>query len=148
MSIMRRRTGTTLADLIITLSILGIVLGIAAPRVATLRAHGAVRSARDAAAAAIERARSLSVARGNARVIIDPAAGTLTMESPVGVPVESPLRLAATYGVTVAAGASRAVAIDFNAMGLGVVASRTITITRGVARAGLSVSSWGRVRRW
>jgi type II secretory pathway pseudopilin PulG len=149
MRIVRQRAGLTLADLIITLSILGIVLGMAAPRVAALRAHGAVRSARDAAAAAVERARSLAVARGTARVTVDPSAGTIVIESPIGLAVDPVLRLGEAYGVSVGVGGTGVpVSLDFNAIGLGVVASRTITLSRGPAQAGLSVSSYGRVRRW
>lgn len=145
----RRRAGYTLADLIITLAILGIALGMAAPRVGAVRAQGAVRSARDAAASAFERARSLAVSRGTARVTVDPAAGTIAVEAPIGIAADAVLRLADTWGVAVTVGsASGPVAIDFNAIGLGVVASRTITLTRGAAQAGLSVSAYGRVRRW
>jgi Tfp pilus assembly protein FimT len=148
MRIVRRRAGFTLADMIITLAVLGIVLGMAAPRVGALRARGAVRSARDAAASAFERARSLAVARGTARVTVDAAAGTIAIESPVGIAADAALHLTDVWGVAVDLGGSRTAVLDFNAIGLGVVASRTITLTRGAAQAGLTVSSYGRVRRW
>jgi len=139
----------TLADLIITLAILGIVLSIAAPRIAVLRSRGAVRSARDAAVSAIEHARSLAVSRGTARVRLDPATGTVAVEAPIGIAGGPVLHLAETYGVSIGVSGSGANAvIDFNAMGLGVVASRTVTFSRGTASAGLAVSSFGRVRRW
>lgn len=148
MRMVRPRAGFTLTDLIITLAVLGIVLGMAAPRVAALRAHAAVRSARDAAASTFERARSLAVARGTARVTVDAAAGTITIESPIGIAAGAVLRLADTWGVAVGMAGVPTAVLDFNAIGLGVVASRTITITRGSAQAGLTVSSFGRVRRW
>jgi type II secretory pathway pseudopilin PulG len=148
MRIVRRRAGFALADLIITLAVLGIVLGMAAPRVGALRARGAVRSARDATASAFERARSLAVARGTARVTIDATAGTIAIESPIGIAADAGLQLADTWGVEVGVGGAPTAVLDFNAIGLGVVASRTITITRGSARAGLTVSSYGRIRRW
>jgi type II secretory pathway pseudopilin PulG len=148
MRIVRRRAGFTLADLIITLAILGILLGMAAPRVGALRAWGAVRSARDAAASAFDRARSLAVARGTARVTVDAVAGTIAIEAPIGIPADAVLQLTGGWGVAVGLGGSRTAVLDFNAIGLGVVASRTITLTRGAAEAGLTVSSYGRVRRW
>lgn len=149
MRVMRRRAGQTLADLIITLSVLGIVLAISAPRVGAMRANGAVRSARDAAASVFEQARTLAMSRGTSRVVVDPVAGTVSIEAPIGVAAGPVLRLTETWGVAVAAGGSGGAAtIEFNAIGLGVVASRTITLTRGGARAGLSVSAYGRVRRW
>lgn len=149
MRIVRRRAGITLADLIIAIAFVGIVLTIAAPRIVWLRSQGSVRSARDAAAAAIERGRSLAVSRGSARVRVEPGAGTLAIEAPVGVGAGPVLRLKEGWGVTLGVGGSAAPAvIDFNAMGLGVVASRTITFTRGGATAGLAISSFGRVRRW
>jgi hypothetical protein len=82
-------------------------------------------------------------------VTVDPVAGTIAIEAPIGIAADAVLRLADTWGVIVAVGgASRPVVIDFNAIGLGVVASRTITLTRGAAQAGLSVSAYGRIRRW
>jgi Tfp pilus assembly protein FimT len=149
MRIMRRRTGYTLADLIITLSLLGIVLGTAAPRAIALRSRVAVRSARDATASAIERAKSLAIARGTARITVDPVAGTITTESPVGVIAAPVLRVRDGFGVTLNAGsAGRPVSLDFNALGLGQVASRTLSFGHGSVTAGISISSFGRVRRW
>lgn len=149
MRIARRRAGYTLADLIIALSLLGIILGTAAPRALSLRSHTAVRSARDAAASAIERARSLAVSRGTARIVVDPIAGTIVTEAPVGVIAGPTVRVGDASGVTLDAGsAGRPVSIDFNALGLGMVASRTLTFAHGGVTAGLSISSFGRVRRW
>jgi Tfp pilus assembly protein FimT len=149
MRIVRRRAGFTLADLIITLSLLCIVLGIAGPRVGALRSRVAVRSARDAAASAIEHARSLAVSRGTASVTVDPVDKTIAIESPIGTAIDPIVRLSDAWGVDVDVGGSgKAVVLEFNAIGLGIVASRTITLRRGAAQAGLSLSAWGRVRRW
>lgn len=144
----RRRAGFTLADLLITLALLGIVLTIAAPAIGAVRSQAAVRSARDASASMIEHARALAVSRGTARVRLEPASGTMSVEAPIGIPSGSVLHLGTGYGVTLGVGSVAGAVIDFNAMGLGVMASRTITFSRGRASAGLALSSFGRIRRW
>jgi prepilin-type N-terminal cleavage/methylation domain-containing protein len=149
MTMPRCRSGVTLPDLIITLAILAILAVIAAPRLQRAGQAMATRSARDAAAMEFERARVLALARGTARVIVDPVAAELRVESPVGFPAGPPLRLAGfAAAVSVDGQAAGTTSLDFNAIGLGVSANRTIRFHRGQQESRLSLSVYGRVRRW
>jgi len=146
----RSRQGTTLTDLIVALAVISIILTAAAPRFGRARDAFATRAARDVAAATVEQARSLASGRGTARIVIDPSAGTLTLEAPTGVRAAPPLSLADGFGVrlSVDGHAGGPVVLDYNALGLGIIASRTIRFQRGGIEAGISVSTYGRVRRW
>jgi type II secretory pathway pseudopilin PulG len=144
------RSGTTLADLIIAIAVLAVVTTIAAPRLVTARNAMAVRAARDAAAGEIERARTMALARGTSRIVLDPASAQLRLEAPAGTAVRDPVRFADAFRVQMSIDGHSAgtVALDFNAMGLGVSANRTIRFQRGAVEARLSMSLYGRVRRW
>lgn len=148
MNQVRRRHGATLTELIATLAILAIIAVIAAPRLRQASQAMATRAARDAAAAEIERARVLAMGRGSARVIVDPAASTLRVEAPPGLAAGSPLRLE-IYSATVSVdGTAGTVSLDFNALGIGQSANRTIRFQRGAQESRISLSVYGRVRRW
>jgi Tfp pilus assembly protein FimT len=146
---MHKRTGASLTDLIVTLALLAIVLAIAVPRLQGARNAYATRAARDAAAAIVERARVLAAARGTARLIVELSAGTLALESPVGAPARTTLRVQAAFGVTLTVDGHTAgrVLLDFNALGLGVIANRTLRFRRGGAESVLTLSMHGRGRR-
>jgi type II secretory pathway pseudopilin PulG len=149
MTMPRCRSGVTLPDLIITLAILAILAVMAAPRLRRAGEAMATRSARDAAATEFERARVLALARGTARVIVDPAAAEIRVEAPAGLPAGPPLRLDGfATAVTVDGLATGTANLDFNAIGLGVSANRTIRFRRGQQESRLSLSIYGRVRRW
>jgi len=144
-----RRAAVALPDLLITLAILAILAVVAAPRLRRASDAMAVRSARDAAAAEFERARVLAVARGHARVIVDPAGSEIRVESPGGVAVGPTLRFDVfPAAVTVDGMASGVATLDFNALGIGQSANRTIRFRRGAEESRISVSIYGRVRRW
>lgn len=144
-----RRRGATLTELIAGLGVAGILLSMAVPRLNTARDGRAAAAARDAAAAVIARARTLAVAQGTAVVIIDPAAAAVSLEAPTGSPDGEPLRLGDAFGVTLSVDQSAAaVRLDFDALGAGRLVNRTIRFRRGQEEARLSLSSYGRPRRW
>ena len=147
---LRSRQGTTLTDLITAMAVISNILTAAAPRYVRARDAYAARAARDVAAAALEQARTLAAGRGTARIVIDPPAGTLIVEAPAGVRARQPLRLSQGFGISMSVDghAGGPVVLDYNALGLGIIASRTIRFQRGGAEAGISVSTYGRVRRW
>lgn len=144
------RLGTTLIEVLTVLAVLATLLGLAAlPLRATLD-RVAAAAARDAVASALVRARTLAVARGGARVVLElepPRAHLLTAG---GELVGDPLDLGAAYGVAVSADGNAGVAVDlrFDAYGIGRMASRTLRFRRGAAEARLTLSSYGRVRPW
>jgi type II secretory pathway pseudopilin PulG len=147
---MQNRSGLSLFDVIITLAVLAVLAVMATPGWVRARDAYAVRAARDAAAAVVERARSLATSRGSARLVVDPAAAELQLEAPAGTRAASPVSIGHAFGVhvTVDGRSSGAVALDFNVMGLGVVANRTLRFRRGREEAGLTLSIYGRARRW
>ncbi len=141
--------GATLADLLITLAILAVLLAMAAPRLVRARDAYAVRGARDAAASLIERAAALAGMRGGARLQVDPGAGELRAEAPPGQPAGQALRLTLQFGVVLSVdGHSGPLALDFDGLGLGSIANRTLRFRRGGEEARLSLSLYGRPRQW
>ena len=144
MSAHARRSGSTLPELLVLLGLLAILAGMTVTASARTRDGLAVRSARDAVAAEIAKARALAVLHGSARVRVEPP-DHVTVEAPIGVHVAS-LSLAALRVSADAEGAS--VALDFDGLGLGRLANRTLRFTRGEAAAGLTLSSYGRARKW
>jgi len=146
----RRRAGTSLAELVLSLAILSCAAAFATPRLVGARDEYAVRAARDAAAALVDRARLLAQLRGSARLQIDPARSEIRVEAPIGSPVASPLRSATEWGAVISVAGSRPgmVSLDFDAHGLGRLANRTLRFRRGGREARLTLSTYGRVRRW
>lgn len=139
--------GHTLAELLILLVLLGIALALAAPATGRARDHFAARAARDATASALARTRMVAIGTGSARLVVRLGEGTVAVRAR-GTDIP-PLRLADEYGVRVrSTGTGDSVAVEYDALGLGRVASRTLIFERGDARAGLSVAAFGRVRRW
>jgi type II secretory pathway pseudopilin PulG len=150
MNRLRLRAGASLAELILSLAILTCAAAFATPRLAGARDEYAVRAARDAAAALVDRARLLAQLRGSARLSIDPVASEIRVEAPIGSATASPLRPGAEWGAALSVSGSRpgTVALDFDAHGLGRLANRTLQFRRGGREARLTLSTYGRVRRW
>jgi prepilin-type N-terminal cleavage/methylation domain-containing protein len=146
----RHPPGHTLPELLIVLAILGIVASMSAPRIAGALDGYAVRTARDATASVLGRARVLALARGSAAVVVDGTTGMVTVESPVGEGAADPFPLAAMFHVAVEADGAPAalVVLRFDGLGVGRFANHTLRFHRGGAEARLTVSSYGRPRRW
>jgi type II secretory pathway pseudopilin PulG len=142
-----RHPGTTLIELVVVLAVLAVLLGVAVPSSGQWRDGAAVRAARDELAAGLAQARVTAVASGGAALILDPLAGrfwTVTDSGPVGEPVS----LEDRYGVLVDPGGADLVVFRYDGLGIGRLTSRTVHIRRGGAEAGLTVSAYGRTRRW
>lgn len=142
--------GTTLLELALVLSILGVLLGISYP-VLRRGADGiAARGARDALGMGVARARVVAVARGGAALVVDLPGARFWIESVAGDTVGVPVDLAVRYGVrltTDGSGAER-VALRFDGLGIGRVVNRTFHLRRGNAEAHLTLSAYGRPRTW
>ena len=104
----------------------------------------AVLAAREAAVAHIGRTRREARLSGGARLELRRDRARLWIESG-GTPRDT-LALESRFGVHMELGGGAA-SLSFDALGLGRVASRSLWFVRGTARAGLIVSSYGRVRR-
>ncbi|MFW6079974.1 MAG: pilus assembly FimT family protein [Gemmatimonadota bacterium] len=144
-------SGTTLVELAVTLLVVGILAGLAAPPFGRGLDRLAVRGARDVLAVSVARARTIAVARGGARLALDVADATVRIVSvDDGAEVEPAVDLHERYGIALAVdgGRDEAVEIRFDGLGIGRSLGATIRIRRGAAEAGITVSAYGRVRTW
>jgi Tfp pilus assembly protein FimT len=134
-----------LLELIIAITLLAILATLVAPGARSGLDGLRVRHAREATFALATRARAIARERGGAQLILDLAARRARVEDTDGA-------ILAAADLTdcdiVVAGATGTVTLTYDARGLGRMASRTVGFERGRAQAGLTFSSYGRVRRW
>src|SRR5690606_721383 len=148
-----RSPGFTLIELATALVVVGILVGIAAVPFARLLDRYAVRAAREALAAGIAHARPAAAAGGGAELVIDLHGARYSIHTAgggAGAPYAAPVDLRAQYGVTLTSDGQPmdTVVLRFDALGVGRMTSRTFRVRRGSAEAGLTVATYGRVRRW
>ncbi len=144
---MSRSAAYSLAELTVALLLLTVLLGLALPPFRRALAFAEARSARDVVAGEAARARALAAARGGADVVLDvnarrvwiEAVDTSTAPRPLG---DGRLRVSAD-GTS-----ADTIRLRYDGLGLGVLANRTLRFRAGPAEAGLTISSYGRVRSW
>ncbi|MEO5511848.1 MAG: type II secretion system protein [Longimicrobiales bacterium] len=143
------RPGFTLLELTCALALIGIILGIAAPPFSSARDILAVRAARDAIVAASARARASAIHHGGADMQIDAAAGTVRITSRDRV-IDESVALTGMLAVLIQLDGTQATSatLVYDGLGLGRVASRTISLRRRGAVGGVTFSSYGRPRVW
>ncbi len=141
------RSAFSLAELLLVLSILAAALAVALPRVAAVLDAIAVRGAAETARAVFDRARSDAIAGGGELVTVDAAAGTLVAAPATGGRADT-VAVAREFGVALSVAGAPSAVVRYSALGLAAVGSRTITFRRGAATAGVTISSYGRVRAW
>lgn len=142
----RRRAGATLPEIIVLMALLAVLCGMTVSTTARTRDGIAVRAARDAVAGEIGKVGALARLHGSARMTI--ALGALAIEAPAGTLRDS-RAIGRRFGVDMSVdGAAGAVTLEFDALGLGRLVNRTIRFRRNDAEAGLTLSSYGRPRRW
>lgn len=145
---MTNQQATSVIELVLVLSLLGIFCMIAFPRAQ----HGLdamrVRSARESTFGVAMRARSLAIAHGGADLIIDTSERTASAVDKEGVTADR--TSLAQYDVTILVDGSSPshVVLSYDELGIGRMASRTVRFRRGTTEAGLTFSSYGRIRRW
>jgi len=146
----RSRPGVTLLELLCSLALLGVLLGMVAIPIARVADVLAVRAARDAILNAAARTRALATRHGGAHLSVSAADGAVAITTRDGVVADTLVRLSSDYRVEVGFDDSRlAVAtMRFDALGLGRLANRTIRLRRGVVTAGVTFSAYGRARPW
>lgn len=139
-----RRGGHTLIELAIALVIMAILLGIAAPRLGTLRDRASVRSAATELAAILSSARRAAMLRSSAAmVVIDEARSTASVI--VGADTILTHDPGSELGVTLTATRDT---VLYGPSGRGWGASNTsIVVARGRWADTIFVSRLGRVRR-
>ena len=140
------RFGATLFELLIVLSILGTLLTIALPRLRTGMDALAVRAARENAFGLFSRARIAAQQHGGADINLSALDDRITLRSPSGAIITE--SLFAPQHIDLTMDGADSVTLRYDAYGLGRMMSRTVTLRARAAVAGLTISSFGRVRRW
>lgn len=138
------RRGTTLPEIIVVMTIAGILGSIAVARTAVLRDRISVRSAATETVSTFSLARRWALSRASRTAItIDTAAASLVVRS--FTDTISTRRLGSSHGVTVAASRD-SMAYAPNGLGYG-ASNLTLVLRRGAAAETIVVSRLGRVRR-
>jgi Tfp pilus assembly protein FimT len=140
---MTTRPGTTLLELILGLLILAILLGGAAVPLTGLRDRLAVTGACQRFTASLALARAAALMHGGAVLVIDPEAWEWRVVPTPYSPHSGQVRVP---DVAIEVGGQEPV-IRFDHIGIGRLANRTITFTRGRAQARLTLSIYGRASR-
>lgn len=141
------RSGYTLLELVLVLAILAILLAAAGPRARAIQDRIAVRAARETVVGLFVRARAEALIRGGAEIAAWEDPSRMQLIFPHGT--DESLDLGGRFAVRLEIGGPAADAIvRFDGLGIGRVASRTFRFQRGQSAANLTVSSFGRVRRW
>jgi prepilin-type N-terminal cleavage/methylation domain-containing protein len=143
---MDARHGFTLIELIVGLALAGLIAATALPSAARARDRLAVRSAHAELAAALAATRATAVVAGGATLHIDVPAASAWIQAPAGTRDGQTVDLAARYGVSLHTRTGHAVALRFDALGIGRMANATIQVRRGTAEASFVVSAYGRLR--
>lgn len=144
-----RAPGYTLIELLFVLSILGVLLAITMPPLTRWLDAAAVHAARDELAGGLALTRVAAVSGRGATLVLDPAAGRFWIRTEEEDGSATATDLARRYRVRIDVGASTApVLFHYDALGIGRLANRTVRVHRGRAEAGLTVSAYGRFRRW
>jgi prepilin-type N-terminal cleavage/methylation domain-containing protein len=138
------RRGTTLPELILVVTIVGILGTIAIPRTVRWRDRMSVRAAALETVATFALARRWSLSRSSRTAItFDTVAATLTVRSFADTIARRDL--ASSHGVTLSASRD-SMAYAPNGLGYG-ASNLTIVLRRGAAAESIFVSRLGRVRR-
>ena len=140
------RRGFTLLELAVVLTLLAVLVGLGTPLWRGSVDQWAVRSVRDRTLAALHRTRLEARTRGGARLEVDGPTGRVTVWAADSLLWQD--ASAAEHRVTVALpGGGPVTPLAFDALGLGVVTSRTLVFRGGDAEARLVVSARGRGTR-
>jgi prepilin-type N-terminal cleavage/methylation domain-containing protein len=135
------RRGYTLIETLLSLAVLGLLLGIALPRFATVKDQLAVNDEAGRIAAAHRRARTTAILMSRP-VVLTIAADSLVVEADSVDRWSSPGPAAA--GVALAGGARK---ITFSPIGISTgLSNATLLLTRGSATRTVIVSRLGRLR--
>lgn len=140
------RRGTTLYELLLVLTLLGVFASIAAPSLKSSMDALTVRAAREAVFVLFARARTQALQHGGAEIFLSASADRIQLRTPQGI-VSDELLLAPRH-VDLFVEGTDPVVLRYDGHGLGRMMSRTISLRARDASAGLTISTFGRVRRW
>jgi len=142
---MRIRSGFTLPELVLVLTLMGIAGTALIPSARAASDRLAVTAAREAVAALAARARTEAMLHGGARLRLREGDGRGWIEA--GDSIVEVRELSADFGVTVELGAADEAELLFDALGLGRRASRTVVMRRGGAESRIVIAAYGRAVR-
>ncbi len=138
--------GFTLFECVVVLAIVGIGVALGMPALQLQRDRWAVTQAREASAALLARARRDAMGSGGSTVTISPTLRRI--ERSLRGTVRERVEFGDRYGVSLEISGSDSLAtIEFNALGLGRMAARTVRFERGRVSASIVISTYGRVSR-
>lgn len=138
--------GATLLELATVLLLLGVALSVTLPPLSRERGRWAVDGARNAAVGMVARAREGALRAGGAE--LRAAAGEVRLSVEVDGDVVVSADLGREFGVELDLGGAEEAVLPFDGLGVGRAASRTFVFRRGDVAAKLTVSAYGRVKRW
>ena len=141
------RNGHTLLELTVAVLLMATITGSLLPAAARYRRRADVVAAREAVAGLLAEARAVAPAFAGAVVNIesDPGRAWIQISDSVGRTIQ----IDGASGLRVVLSGSRArTEIAYDALGVGRVASETLRFRLDGEEAGLTVSGFGRVRRW
>ena len=140
---MRYTRAFTVLELIVVMSLVSVLIALAAPRFAALRDRAAVRAAMGELGAAFSFARHTAVTRRTlVAIILDTAAGVVEVHAS-GQPIARH-GLHAVYGIVLGTNKDSTV-YDPRGLGFG-LANLTVTVSRGAFVDTLTMSRLGRTR--
>ncbi len=142
-----KRMGATLFELLLAIILVCILLTVAMPTARSTMDGLAARAARESAFALFSRARAIALQDGGAEIELSALDDRITIRAPSGA-IEHEVRFDGREIDLHLGGGSDPVILRYDAHGLGRMMSRTVTFTARQASAGITVSSFGRVRRW
>ena len=138
------RRGTTLPELVVVLTVVGVLAAIGTLRVGAVRDRLSVRSATTETVAAFATARRWSISRAaRTAVLIDQTAASIVVQSFADTVTHR--RLRDVHGVSITASRD-SMAYAPNGLGYG-ASNLTLILRRGAAAETVVVSRLGRVRR-
>jgi Tfp pilus assembly protein FimT len=144
---LNQRMGASLFELLLVLGLFGIFVSFALPTIRSGRDALSVRAAREDAFGLFTRARALALQQGGAAIELSAREDRLTVRAPSGA-VQHVRDFGEHQVDLIVEGATDPVVLRYDAHGLGRMMSRTVTFTARSARSGITISSFGRVRRW
>lgn len=142
------RNGHTLIEILTVLLVMAILLAIGLPPVRGWRDAAAARAARDELAARLSWTRIIAASHGGAALVLDVPAARYRVELGDGVTSHA-ADLGEIFGVHIqTASAGDSLVLRYDALGIGRTTGGTLYVRRGAAVAGLTVTPYGRYRRW
>ena len=137
--------GATIFELLIVLSLAGVLISLAFPSLRSSMDGLTVRAARETAFALFSRARITALQNSGAEIHIDAARDYMAIRTSAGA-LEREQHFASAD--LIIDGAADSIVLRYDGHGIGRVMSRTLQFRHRSASAGLTISSFGRVRRW